>query len=156
MLAILHALTKFRQYLVGSKFKIKTDHNNLKYFLEQKELNESRQKWVSKVQAYDFEIEYVKGKNNVVVDALSKPPTSLSLMGISTHWRSLLLVEYSKKKFVCELLDGQIQDDRYRVVDDIIYYKSRICLAPAVKRKIIQASHDSPLSRDQWFLKNYR
>ena len=26
MLAILHALTKFRQYLVGSKFKIKTDH----------------------------------------------------------------------------------------------------------------------------------
>ena len=40
MLAILHALTKFRQYLVGSKFKIKIDHNNLKYFLEQKELNE--------------------------------------------------------------------------------------------------------------------
>ena len=34
MLAILHSLTKFRQYLVGSKFKIKTDYNNLKYFLE--------------------------------------------------------------------------------------------------------------------------
>ena len=34
MLAILHALTKFRQLLVGSKFKIKTDHNSLKYFLE--------------------------------------------------------------------------------------------------------------------------
>ena len=34
MLAILHALTKFRQYLVGAKFKVKTDHNNLKYFLE--------------------------------------------------------------------------------------------------------------------------
>ena len=72
MLAILHALTKFRKYLVGSKFKIKTDHNNLKYFLEQKELNERQQKWVSKVQAYDFEIEYVKGKNNIVVDALSR------------------------------------------------------------------------------------
>ena len=36
LLGILHALTKFRQYLVGSKFKIKTDHNNLKYFLELK------------------------------------------------------------------------------------------------------------------------
>ena len=46
MLAILHALTKFRQYLVGSKFKIKTDHNSLKYFLE---LNERQQKWVIKV-----------------------------------------------------------------------------------------------------------
>ena len=72
MLAILHSLTKFRQYLVGSKFKIKTDHNSLKYFLEQKELNEHQQKWVSKVQAYDFEIEYVKGKNNVVANALSR------------------------------------------------------------------------------------
>ena len=49
MLAILHALTKFRQYLVGNKFEIKTDHNSLKYFLEQKELNERQQKWVSKV-----------------------------------------------------------------------------------------------------------
>ena len=30
MLAILHTLTKFRQYLVGSRFKIKTCHNSLK------------------------------------------------------------------------------------------------------------------------------
>ena len=107
MLAIIHALTKFRQYMVGNKFKIKTDHNSIKYFLEQKELNERQQKWVSKVQAYDFEIEYVKGKNNVVVDALSRRPASLSLMSISKYWRSLILVEYSKDKFSCELLDGQ-------------------------------------------------
>jgi hypothetical protein len=40
MLAIMHALTKFRQYLVGSKFVVKTDHNSLKYFLEQKDLSE--------------------------------------------------------------------------------------------------------------------
>ena len=49
-----------------SRFKIKTDHNSLKYFLEQKELNECQQKLVNKVHAYDFEIEYVKGKKNVV------------------------------------------------------------------------------------------
>jgi hypothetical protein len=40
MLAIMHALTKFRQYLVGNKFVVKTDHNSLKYFLEQKDFNE--------------------------------------------------------------------------------------------------------------------
>jgi hypothetical protein len=40
MLAIMHALTKFKQYLVGNKFLVKTDHNSLKYFLEQKDLNE--------------------------------------------------------------------------------------------------------------------
>ena len=81
---------------------------------------------VSKVQAYNFEIKYVKGKNNIVVDALSRRPASLSLMSISEDWRALLLVEYSKNKFACELLDGQIQNDRYRIIDDIIYYKSRI------------------------------
>jgi hypothetical protein len=109
MLAIMHALAKFRQYLVGGKFKVKTDHNSLRYFLEKKDLNERQQKWVSKIQAYDFEIEYVKGKNNVVVDALSRKPTTLSLMEISADWKSHLLVEYSKNKFSCELLDGQVQ-----------------------------------------------
>jgi hypothetical protein len=34
MLAIMHALAKFRQYLVGAKFVVRTNHNNLKYFLQ--------------------------------------------------------------------------------------------------------------------------
>ena len=48
--------------------------------------------------------------------------------------------------------------DRSRIIDDIIYYKGRIYLVPesTLKRKIIQASHDSPLSRHQGFLKTYR
>ena len=40
MLAIMHALTKFRQYLVGNKFVVKTDHNSLKYFLQHKDISE--------------------------------------------------------------------------------------------------------------------
>src|SRR5271154_2977254 len=104
MLAIMHALAKFRQYLVGGKFTVKTDHNSLRYFLEQKELNERQQKWVSKIQAYDFDIEYVKGENNVVADALSRRPAVCSLMEVSVDWKSHLLVEYSKNKFACEIM----------------------------------------------------
>ena len=62
----MHALIKFRQYLVGNKFVVKTDHNSLRHFLTQKDLNEMQQKWVIKIQAFEFDIEYVKGKNNVV------------------------------------------------------------------------------------------
>jgi hypothetical protein len=40
MLEIMHGLTKFRQYLVGSKFVVKTYQNILKYFLEKKDLSE--------------------------------------------------------------------------------------------------------------------
>ena len=130
VLAIMHALAKFRQYLVGNKFKVKTDHNNLQFFLEQKDLNERQQKWVSKIEAYDFEIEYVKGKNNVVVDSLSRRPNTILLFEISVEWKEHLLVEYSKNRFAYEILDGQVQDDRYRVIDDVIYYKDIIYLVP--------------------------
>jgi hypothetical protein len=158
MLAIMHALAKFRQYLVGVKFVVRTDHNNLKYFLEKKDLNERQQKWVSKIQAYNFDIEFVKGKNNVVADALSRRPSTYSMSEISVDWKSHLLVEYSKNKFACELMDGQIQDDRYMIIDDIIYYKGRIYLVPEslFKKKVLQAFHNSPLAGHQGFLKAYR
>jgi hypothetical protein len=58
---------------------VRTDHNNLRYFLEQRDLNEKQHKWVSKVQEYDFDIEYVKGKKNIVIDALSRRPVAFSM-----------------------------------------------------------------------------
>ena len=72
MLAILHALKKWRPYLMGRHFKVKTDHDSLKYFLEQRLSSEEQQKWVTKMLGYDFEIIYKKGKQNVVADALSR------------------------------------------------------------------------------------
>jgi hypothetical protein len=32
MLAIMHALAKFRKYLVGARFVVKSDHNSLKIY----------------------------------------------------------------------------------------------------------------------------
>jgi hypothetical protein len=46
MLAIMHVLATFRKYLVGVKFVVRTDHNSLKYFLENKDLNERQKKCV--------------------------------------------------------------------------------------------------------------
>ena len=79
-------------------------------------------------------------------------------MSISTNWRSLLLVENSKNKFACELLDELIQDEMYRVIGEIIFYKNRIYLIPdsTLKKNIVQESHGSPLSGHQGFLKTYR
>jgi hypothetical protein len=82
MLAIMHVLAKFQKYLVGGKLVVKTNHNNLRHFMGQKDLNERRQKWVSKLQAYDFDIKYVKGRKNAIVDALSRRPELCSLTKI--------------------------------------------------------------------------
>ena len=72
MLAILHALKKWRTYLMGRHFKVKTDHDSPKHFLEKRLSSEEQKKSVTKMLAYDFEIIYKKGKLNVVADSFSR------------------------------------------------------------------------------------
>jgi hypothetical protein len=113
---------------------------------------------VRKIQSYDFDIEFVKGKNNVVVDGLSRRPSVYSMTDILVDWKAHILVEYSKNIFACELMDGQVKDDNFRIMDDIIYYKGQIFLIPesTFKAKVLQASHDSPVAGNQGFIKTYR
>lgn len=49
MLTIMHALAKFIPHLVGGRFGVWMDHNIFWYFLETKDLNERKDKWVSKI-----------------------------------------------------------------------------------------------------------
>jgi hypothetical protein len=72
MLAILHVVDLWRPYLLGKRFQIKTNHQCLKYFLEQLISSLEQQKWVTKPFGYDYEIIYKKVKDNVVADALSQ------------------------------------------------------------------------------------
>jgi hypothetical protein len=72
MLAILHVVEVWHPFLLWQRFQIKTDHQSLKYFLEQCISSQEQQKWVTKLFGYDYEIIYKKGKDNVVADALSK------------------------------------------------------------------------------------
>jgi hypothetical protein len=72
MMEILHELKQWRPYLVGRNFKVKRDHENLKYFLEQRLSSKDKKKWVTKMLGYEFEIIYKKWKKNVVAYALSR------------------------------------------------------------------------------------
>lgn len=72
LLAILHAVSKWRAYLIGTHFIIKTDLQSLNFFMEQRLSTFLQQKWLSKMLGYDYEITYKKGSENIVADALSK------------------------------------------------------------------------------------
>jgi hypothetical protein len=72
MFVILHRLYLWCPYLFGKHFQIKIDHRSLKYFLEQIISSSEKKKWVTKLFGYDYEIIYKKGKENVLVDALSR------------------------------------------------------------------------------------
>ena len=55
-------------------------------------------------------------------------------------------------------MDGQVQDDNFRVINDLIYYKDRIFLVPgsAFKAKVLQAYHDSLMAGHQGINKTYK
>jgi hypothetical protein len=71
MLSIMHALTKWFQYLLGSKFLIHIDHNSLQDLLQQKTLSTKQQKWIEKIYTFDMEILHKRGKEYIAVDDLS-------------------------------------------------------------------------------------
>jgi hypothetical protein len=57
---------------MGKIFKLRTDHNGLKYLFDQPTLNARQSRWLEFLSEYDFDINHIKGKENKVVDALSK------------------------------------------------------------------------------------
>ncbi|KAL4295662.1 hypothetical protein GQ457_12G011410 [Hibiscus cannabinus] len=74
MLAALMAVKKWSQYLVGRHFKIKTDHQSLRFLAENQAVTPAQQKWIAKMMGFDYEVNYKKGINNVVADSLSRRP----------------------------------------------------------------------------------
>ena len=71
-LAVVVAVQKWRHYLVGKPFVIKTDQQSVKYLLDQRVGTRAQQRWITKLLGYNFLVEYKKGKENVVVEALSR------------------------------------------------------------------------------------
>ena len=94
LLAIVAAMKQWRHYLEGSLHTIAvfTDHNNLKGFMKQKELNSRQARWALKLAAYDFEIFHRAGKLNPA-DA---PSRRLDYKGASPLNTKLLLTLQNK------------------------------------------------------------
>jgi hypothetical protein len=66
-------------------FKVKTYHDHLNYFLEKLLYSKGKQKWVTTMLGYDFEIIYKNGKHNMVENELSRKQEEIegSLCSIS-------------------------------------------------------------------------
>ena len=71
-LAMKWSIKHFQTYLLGPCFKVCTDNNPLMYFLTPPNMDATNQRWINEFAKYDFSLEYQKGKNNTVADALSR------------------------------------------------------------------------------------
>ena len=70
--AIVEAVHKWRQYLLGIFFVIRTDHKSIKELLQQVVQTLDQQIYIRKLLGYHFRIEYKPGCTNLAADALSR------------------------------------------------------------------------------------
>lgn len=62
--AIIHALNMWRHYLLGKRFVLMRNHIGLRYLFGQPNLNARKARWFATLNEFDFEIRYIKGKEN--------------------------------------------------------------------------------------------
>lgn len=74
LLAIVKALKKWRSSLLNVHFEVMTDHQTLEYFQSQREMSRRQSQWSMYLADFDYDIHYIKGKDNPVADALSRLP----------------------------------------------------------------------------------
>ena len=73
-LAIVYTVKAFRHYLLGSPFEIKvmSDHQSLQYLKKGREAGGRIARWAMALSEYNYQIEYLPGKSNLLGDALSR------------------------------------------------------------------------------------
>jgi hypothetical protein len=90
--SIVHTLKMWRHYLMGKRFELRTDHSDQKYIFEQPTLNARKMRWMEFLSEYDFDIKHIKGKENKVVDALSRRVHIMHATTIIMHQSDLKII----------------------------------------------------------------
>ena len=95
-LAIVTVLTEWKCYLQGSHFVVNSDHDTLKRLQTQPVVAGRRARYAEFLQEFDCTIQYIRGPQNVVADAMSRRPelfacTASTVQAQMPWWKSLSL-----------------------------------------------------------------
>ena len=77
LLAVVHFLRYFRQYLLGREFRIRTDHSALTWLKHTPEPVGQQARWLEIMEEFCFTIEHRPGVRHANADALSRRPCSV-------------------------------------------------------------------------------
>ena len=72
LLAVVVFTNKFRSYLLGKPFRLRTDHGSLLWLHNFKEPEGQLARWIEKLQAFDYEILHRPGNRHSNADSLSR------------------------------------------------------------------------------------
>jgi hypothetical protein len=161
LFSLVTAVQKWRPYLLGRSFKVKTDQQSLKFLLEQRVGTISQQRWLSKLLGYDFVIEYKRGKENKVADALSRKfedplnaeELSLSLISFPTpSWTTELQASYLQdaetSSILAALQQGRAAPPGYSLQQGLLLRKGRLWIVKGspFQFQLLEYIHSNPTS----------
>ena len=97
-MAIVFGVKHFHQYLFGWSFAIKSDHKPLQHLLGEKKgipaMASARiQRWALMLSAYNYQVQYVPGKENMNADVFSCLPLPVQPKEVPTPEKLVLLIE---------------------------------------------------------------
>jgi hypothetical protein len=155
LVSIVHSLMMWRHYLMGKRFELRTDHIGLKYIFEQPTLNVRQAIWLEFLSEYDLDINHIKGKENKVVNALSRRVHLMHDTVVSMHQSDLKnkilddLVTYQNYLQVEESLQqGDVKQKikEYEIKEDgLLMHKNRIFVPSSRElRNLVLKEHDVP------------
>ena len=76
LLAVVTFTKKFRPYLLGKKFLLRTDHGSLVWLTNFKDPQGQLARWLEILQEFSFEVQHRRGSKHTNADALSRLPCS--------------------------------------------------------------------------------
>jgi hypothetical protein len=137
--ALVCALETWQHYLWPREFVIHTDHESLKHLKGQGKLNQRHARWLKYIETFPYVIRYKQGKENIVVDALSRKYVLLISMSAK-----MLGFEYVKDMYA----DDANFSDVYKACDKATFRKfykhdgylfkeSKLCVPSCSMRELL-------------------
>lgn len=152
-LAIIWGIRKMKMYLEGYKFIIITDHLSLKWLNSIDSPTGRLARWALELQQYQFTIQYRKGSQNVVADALSRQPLETFHRVVNNKqqtecsWlnRKIKAVQENPKKYSDFII---INNCLYRHFphnhNDEDCHPWKLCVGSEHRERVLRENHDHP------------
>lgn len=150
-LAIIWGIRKMKPYLEGYQFRILTDHLSLKWLNSIESPTGRLARWALELQQFNFIVQYRKGKQNTVADALSRQPceklNSIKLSPTKCTWldqRMKAIREQPQKYPEYSIVNGQLYKHFSRQSSNEDYHPWKLCVASPLRNRVMEENHDIP------------